>query len=403
MNYLAVGDRCPFARPLVLRTAFAVIVLAGVTTPAFAQCTFPAGFGGATINPTGAVVTVSTCSFAGEYSTINGAVSGQTLELTSNVATDFITVHSGTSNGPVLAFGTTPLSSANTATGPLFVHWAADAALGAQSTCRFTTVQCTTCPVIYVNGPLATGTTSRSGVAAPAGTRWSEASNDSGSTTATNAVLGFGCQRVGAATDNRCADDFTVPAGATFTVTKVIASVFQTGNAGPPSPVIAASVRICDGRPGDPGAAVVAGNPTSLAFKSVEALLYRIANSGPPLNTVPVTTRRLWENTITLAAPAILTPGTYWVDFQIDTGATTGNFAPPVTINGYRTVPGWNGRQFSSAAGIWQDLFDPGIPLPEPDVAQDLPFKLVGSRLLSWILADGFETSTTAAWSETVP
>lgn len=56
-----------------------------------------------------------------------------------------------------------------------------------------------------------------------------------------------------------------------------------------------------------------------------------------------------------------------------------------MTINGDRTVPGGNGRQFSSAAGIPQDLLGPGIPLTEPDVAQDLPFKLVGSRLLSWI------------------
>jgi len=257
--------------------------------------------------------------------------------------------------------------------------------------------------VFYVNGPLATGVTSRSGVAAPAGTQWSEVSYDFGSTTATNTTIGFGCQRIGTSTSNRCADDFTVPAGDIFAVTGVIAYAYQTGYAGVPSPVVDANVQIWNGRPGDPGAVVVAGNPTSLPFTSVEALLYRIANSGPPLNTVPGLTRRIWENTITLAAPAVLTPGTYWVDFQIDTGATTGNFSPPVTITGYRTVPGWNGRQFISTTGVWQDLLDAGNPASEPDVAQDMPFQLVGSRVLPWIFVDGFESSTTTAWSLTVP
>lgn len=74
-----------------------------------AQCTNTSSFGSATINASGISTTISTCSFAGEYSTISGAVSGQTLSFTSSVATDLITIHSGTSNGPVVAFGTTPL------------------------------------------------------------------------------------------------------------------------------------------------------------------------------------------------------------------------------------------------------------------------------------------------------
>lgn len=400
MKYSAVGDRHPVARPLVFWSVLAALVLSAATTPARAQCTFPTGFGTATIDPTGAVVTITGCSFAGEYSTIQGAVSGQALQFTSSVATDFITIHSGSYNGPVLAFGTTPLTFANTFTGTLFAHWAADAACGTQVSCRTPTVQCTNCPVFYVNGPLATGATSRSGVAAPAGTQWSEVANDFFSTTATNTTIGFGCQRIGITTNNRCADDFIVPAGDTFTVTKVIAYAYQTGYAGVPSPVVDANVQIWNGRPGDPGAVVVAGNPTSLPFTSVNVPLYRIANSGPPSNTVPVLVRRIWENTIALAAPAVLTPGTYWVDFQIDTGATTGNFAPPVTRIGFRADPDWNGRQFLTGSG-WQDLLDIGNPVSEPDYLQDLPFQLVGSHSL--IFVDGFEIGTTGHWSLAVP
>lgn len=114
---------------------------------ALSQCTFGSQFPSATvpINTSGTVVTISTCSFAGEFSAISGAVNGQTLSFTSSVATDFITIHSGTSNGPVIASGVTPLVFANTFTGNIFAHWATNAACGTQSTCRTTTVQCTSC------------------------------------------------------------------------------------------------------------------------------------------------------------------------------------------------------------------------------------------------------------------
>ncbi|MBK7434988.1 MAG: proprotein convertase P-domain-containing protein [Chitinophagaceae bacterium] len=109
------------------------------------QCTFASSFGSATINTGGTVVQISTCSFAGEYSTISGAVNGQTLRFTSSIATDYITIHSGSAAGPVVAFGQTPLSFANTFTGTLYAHWSSNAACGTQSTCRTTTVQCTSC------------------------------------------------------------------------------------------------------------------------------------------------------------------------------------------------------------------------------------------------------------------
>ena len=88
MKYSAVGDRHPFARPLVFWSVLAALVLSAAPTPARAQCTFANGFGTATIAPTGAVVMIFNCSFAGEYVTINGAVSGQALRFTSSGATE---------------------------------------------------------------------------------------------------------------------------------------------------------------------------------------------------------------------------------------------------------------------------------------------------------------------------
>lgn len=119
----------------------AVLVLATTSVPASAQCTFTTSYGSGTINPAGAVATISTCSFAGEYSTINGAVNGQTLRFATSIGTDYITIHSGTSNGPVVASSSTPLVFANTFNGTLYAHWAADAICNAQAACRVTTVQ----------------------------------------------------------------------------------------------------------------------------------------------------------------------------------------------------------------------------------------------------------------------
>ena len=133
---------------------FPILLLTGYA--AQSQCTFASSFGSATINPSGAIVTISTCSFAGEYSTINGAVNGQTLNFTSQ-AGDFITIHSGTPAGPVVAFGTTPLSFANTFTGTLYAHWALNASCGTQFTCRTTTVQCTNCSAGAPVNDLCTG------------------------------------------------------------------------------------------------------------------------------------------------------------------------------------------------------------------------------------------------------
>ncbi|MFN0035849.1 MAG: HYR domain-containing protein [Saprospiraceae bacterium] len=126
------------------RWALAPVLLL-LAQQAWSQCTNTTAFGSATINTNGSLVTISTCSFAGEYSTISSAVNGQTLRFTSSVATDFITIRSGTSGGAVVAFGTTPLTFANTFTGTLFAHWNTNAACGTQNTCRTTTVQCTSC------------------------------------------------------------------------------------------------------------------------------------------------------------------------------------------------------------------------------------------------------------------
>ena len=133
-----------------------VLVLATTSVSASAECINTGSYGSATINLAGDVVTISTCSFPGEYSTILSAVNGQTLRAATSIATDYITIRSGTYDGPVVAFGPTPLVFANTYTGNLYAHWSSDAMCGTLSACRVTTVQCTSCglaaPLIFRDG-----------------------------------------------------------------------------------------------------------------------------------------------------------------------------------------------------------------------------------------------------------
>lgn len=239
--------------------------------------------------------------------------------------------------------------------------------------------------IIYDNGGLATGATSNSGTAAPAGTQWSEAANPYGNTNEANTNAGISCSVT--ATVFRCADDFNVPVGQTWTINSVVVFAYQTGFAGGTSPITAATLRIWNGRPGDAGSTIVFGDTTTNRFgSSVDSSLFRIfstvvgAGANPP--TAAGTTRRIWQTTLNVSPAPVLTAGNYWIDWNTQIGATTAHFAPAITYQGIRGIPGFGARQFTGAA--WVDAVDAGQfptgqPVP-PVVALDFPFKLNGSK-----------------------
>lgn len=238
--------------------------------------------------------------------------------------------------------------------------------------------------IIYDNGPLATGATSNSGVPAPTGTQWSEAQNDFGNNIYANTTAGFACSVT--TTVFRCADDFNVPAGQTWTINQVIVFAYQTGYTGTSSPITAATLQIWQGRPGDAGSTVIFGDTTTNRLaSSTNANLYRIFNSvvgagsSPP--TAPGTTRIIWQVNINVSPAVVLTSGNYWISWNTQIGTTTTHFAPASTIVGTRNVPFSNARQFNGSA--WADVIDngqtpTGNPTPIP-LRQEFPFKLDGS------------------------
>ncbi|MFZ2236491.1 MAG: hypothetical protein WBP11_06680 [Dokdonella sp.] len=238
---------------------------------------------------------------------------------------------------------------------------------------------------IYTNGPISTGATTESGVAAPAGTTWSELQHDVGNTTESNTTLGTS----GNAGSFRLADDFVVPPGQNWTISAIETFAYKTGSAATPSPFVAATLRIWDGRPGDPGAAVLCGDTTTNVLASTtDSLIFRTGGTVVPLPATPGTTRKVWRNRLTVPAACagamFFTPGTYWVDYDTADSLAGAHFYPLVTVPGTRTPPGTpNARQFAVTGATWSDVIDLGNPATAPDIAQELPFLLFGTLPVS--------------------
>jgi hypothetical protein len=247
---------------------------------------------------------------------------------------------------------------------------------------------------LYDNGPLSTGTTSKSGVAAPAGFTWSELQNDDGNFVETNIGIGYAqsIDATGASSPTggfRLADDFTIPQGQTWSISSIYFYGYRSNAAASPSPFDRYHIQIWNGRPGDLGATVIFGDlATNRLINSASAAMYRIYNSAVPAPGIPTsTTRKLWRNevstlsNVTTGNPLVLSAGTYWIEFQAsDTTNSTQHFCPAVTTVGARSQPGQNARQFQGPSpGQWVNVVDPGDPYEAPDVRQDVSFQVRGS------------------------
>ncbi|MDQ1161997.1 hypothetical protein QE422_002365 [Chryseobacterium sp. SORGH_AS 447] len=227
----------------------------------------------------------------------------------------------------------------------------------------------------YNNGGLSTGSTTKSGTAAPAGYTWSEAQNNTGNTTESNTNAGYAGTSSSATASYFLADDFTIPTGQTWNITAIDFFAYQTGYTGTTSPFNTIRVNIFSSDPSVSGAVSVFGNDTTNRFaSSVDANMYRIFNSQVPAPGSAVgTTRKIWK--ITASTPVSLTAGTYWIKYQLqNVTAANAGFLPPVTISGTRGLPGWNAKQQDAVAGSWVSLIDDGNPSTATDYPMDMPF-----------------------------
>jgi hypothetical protein len=207
---------------------------------------------------------------------------------------------------------------------------------------------------LYTNGPVSTGTTTSNGIVAPAGYAWSEG--------VANASLGFSAM----SGFNTLADNFTVPAGKTWTLTGAAFFPYQPGYTGSTSPLTALYVRIWKGAPNDVGSTLVFGDLTTNRLASgSDAQVYRIVQDAVG------TTRHVWRAEATITPALTLGPGTYWVEWASAAGST--HFYAPVTLPGANQVAGADAQQ--SSFDSWTSLTDVGASL-------DFPFQLLSNAPL---------------------
>jgi len=113
------------------------INLTCVAPPTPGPCTNTMAYGTQSLPVFGGIsYTTVSCQFAGEYSVWSGAVVGTPYIAMTTVATDWITVRSGTANGSVVAVGLSPLSFTPTTNSALYIHVNTNSLCGTVSVCR---------------------------------------------------------------------------------------------------------------------------------------------------------------------------------------------------------------------------------------------------------------------------
>lgn len=186
----------------------------------------------------------------------------------------------------------------------------------------------------------------------------------------------FGYSGNQAATGFRLADDFSVPGGQLWYVESVKVYAYRTVTAGsPPVTFDLGVVRIWDGDPSTGTANVVFGDDTtnrlvSSAFDNA----YRVTETTLTNNQRGVVVSEL-------SIGKLFKPGTYWVEYGLNTAAAAGSaFFPPITITGQDATG--NGLQLAVSTGVW-------TPLTMSTTSSGLqptglPFELCGTAACCW-------------------
>lgn len=216
----------------------------------------------------------------------------------------------------------------------------------------------------YVNGPFVTHPAGFGCVAPiPAG---------DGSILENLAPMGLSIFGFGAAGALRIADDFTVPAGESWTLNTIKVYAYQTlvSNA-TTSTINAGNYRIWCGEPGNGGVIVADFSLASQFVSSTWTGAYRVTaaifNAGTQCAVSGANSNRKIMDVVMNGNSIVLPPGQYWLDYNMT--ATGTPFCPPISILGQKATG--NAKQFNTA---WVPLTSGVAP-----VAQGMPFEITYS------------------------
>lgn len=176
-------------------------------------------------------------------------------------------------------------------------------------------------------------------------------------------TLGAGHQ---ASSGNRMADEWVVTES--VEVTSIDFYAYQTGST-TASTITGVTLVVWDGDPSNPASNAIYGDDAISAMTTTQwSGAYRASEGSPQDNTRPIMRS-------TVETPGlVLTPGTYWLDWDADGSIASGPWAPPIAILGQSNTG--NGKQFLGSSGMWQDFLDSGNGAP-----QGLPFDVTGTVL----------------------
>ena len=218
--------------------------------------------------------------------------------------------------------------------------------------------------VLFNNGSASTGPVTANGTVAPGGTSWSESSGG---------TIGWSNSTNSSGNRFTLADDFTVAAGTSWSISSINVFAYVTDVGIDSSPITGVSLRIWSGTPGAGGASVIWGDlTTNLMTSSTFANIYRSELNFPDLQ------RPLWDQSVATNG-LVLGQGTYWVEWLTTTRSTSVRaFGVPVHVDGLTAAPGANGMQssYAAATGVttWSQAIDSGV-----QQVQDIPFVISGS------------------------
>lgn len=162
---------------------------------------------------------------------------------------------------------------------------------------------------------------------------------------------------------NRMADDFTVPAGQTWTIDSIIVFHYQTGST-TTSTINNVTLQIWNGATPGTGSVVAGDSTTNRLVSSYFSNIYRVTATTLTNNQRPVMRNQINMNGASLPA------GTYWIDYAAGGTLASGPWNPPRTIPG-QPVTG-NAYQRLGTTFAW-------APAVDGANAQGVPFIIYGS------------------------
>jgi hypothetical protein len=183
----------------------------------------------------------------------------------------------------------------------------------------------------------------------------------------------YGYSHAGAA-GYRVADDFTVPAGATWTLSTLRWFAYQTGST-TSSTLTSINVQLWSGSPASGGTVIAGDLSTDRLLGASFANTYRVLPSALASNLRPI-----MACDVDMSWAPVLAPGNYYLEVQAAGSLSSGPWVNP-------KVP----RASTDNAVQYNPLTPPGggwVPLADglSVLQQDLPFQLNGTQLIDPIL-----------------